>query len=197
MALFNKVVAGLQRLFPASGMGRHSPSELSDNVQLVHPFPSQAADLQSSSRVSFTSSTVVTPVLTIAPAVGEDPAAGTPSINAQVFDEWMLMHIGHTAAAGVVNRLRLSLLDPTGAAILLGIWNFDSNVTPFLPGYNAGVFVNGAFASPTQLMFPMRPVLVPPGWSLQVVGDTQAVAYNITLAGQVARRALADVPLWR
>lgn len=197
MALFSKVVAGLQRLFPASGQGRHSPSELSDNVQLVHPFPSQAADLQSSSRVSFTSAAALTPTLTIAPAVGEDPAAGTPSINAQVFDEWLIAHVGHTAAAGVVTRLRLSLVDPVGAAIILGIWNFDSNVTPFLPAYNGGVFVNGAFASPTQLMFLVRPLLVPPGWSIQIVGDTQAVAYTITFAGQVARRALADVPLWR
>jgi hypothetical protein len=196
MALFNRVVAGLQRLFPASGFSRHSPNELSDNVQLVHPFPSQAADLQSASRVTFGSGSSVTPALVISPAVGDDPSLGTPNINAQVFDEWMMMHVGHTAAAGVVNRIRLTIVDPLGGGIVLGSWAFDSNVIAFVPAYASAAWVaNGVVFN--HIIAPVRPVVVPPGWSLQLIGDTQAAAYVVSLAGLVARRALADVPLWR
>ena len=185
MTLFSKISVGLQTLFPSSGADVPRPRELTDVVHLVHPFPSQASDLQTTARSSFTSSTVVTPVLVV------------PAPPDGFFDEWTLGHVGHTAAAAVVNRLRLFLVDPAGASLILAVWNFDSNVTPNLPLFAAGVFVNGAFASPTQLMFPVRPLLVPPGWTLQVFGDTQGVAYNVTLAGLVIRRSLADVPLHR
>ncbi len=196
MALFNRVVAGLQRLFPASGTSRHSPNELSDNVQLVHPFPSQASNLQSSSRVSFTGAPALSPVLVVGPqtdVTSDDPSGGTPHINAQVFDEWMYMHIGHTAAAGVIPRLRMTLVDPAGAAIVIGEFMFDSAVIPFFPCYSTAVRTGAA----VEWIFPPRPVLVPPGWQIQILGDAQAVAYLITLAGLVARRSLADVPLWR
>jgi hypothetical protein len=44
---------------------------------------------------------------------------------------------------------------------------------------------------------PRRPLLVPPGWTLQLFGDTLGAAYTVTLAGIVIRRSLADVPLHR
>jgi hypothetical protein len=181
--MFSKPSVGLQNLFPSSGQEVPRPNELTSVVHLVHPFPSQASDLQTTARSSFTSTTVVTPTLLVPP-----PPDG-------FYDEWAIGHVGHTAAAGVVNRLRLFLADPAGGLIAIAVWNFDQNVTPNLPLFADGIFVNGAFASPTQLILPPRPLLVPPGWSIQVNGDNQAVAYNVTLAGLVIRRSLADVPL--
>ena len=185
MTLFSKLSVGLQTLFPSSGADVPRPNELTSVVHLVHPFPSQASDLQTTARSSFTSASAVTPGLVV------------PAPPDGFFDEWAIGHVGHTAAAAVVNRIRLFLVDVAGASIMLGVWNFDSNVTPNLPLFSSGIFVNGAFASPTQVMFPPRPLLVPPGWNLQLLGDTQGVAYTTTLAGIVIRRSLADVPLHR
>jgi len=185
VTLFSKISIGLQTLFPSSGAEVPRPNELTSVVHLVHPFPSQASDLQTTARSSFTSAAVVTPAL-IVPA----PPDG-------FFDEWTVGHVGHTMTAATVARIRLFLVDVAGASIALGVWNFDQAVTAFLPLFSSGVFVNGAFASPTQLLMPVRPLLVPPGWTLQLLGDTQGVAYTVTLAGIAIRRSLADVPLHR
>jgi hypothetical protein len=123
------------------------------------------------------------------------PVLVVPAPPQGFFHEWIHAHVGHTAAAGTVNRLRLGIVDPAGARVEVGVWNFDQNVTPFLPVFLSGCFVNGAFASPTQLLTPPRPLIVPPGWTIQVLGDTQAVAYTVTLAGIQIERPLADLPL--
>jgi hypothetical protein len=183
VTLFSKLAIGLQTLFPSSGADVPRPNELTDVVHLVHPYPSQASDLQTTARSSFSSASAVTPALLV------------PVVPDGFFEEWTVGHVA-TNFAGVT-RVRLSLVDVAGAAIVLGIWNFDSGTTLALPLYVSGIFVNGAFASPTQVMCPVRPILVPPGWHLELVGDTQGVAYVVTLAGLVIRRSLADVPLHR
>jgi hypothetical protein len=185
VTLFSKISVGLQTLFPSSGADVPRPRELTDVVHLVHPFPSQASDLQGTARTSLTSGASVTPALS------------TPATPDGFFDEWAVAHVGHTMTAATVARIRLSLADNSGGTIILGIWNFDQAVTGFLPVYASGIFVNGAFASPTQMILPERPILVAPGWHLELIGDTQGVAYTVTLAGLVFRRSLADVPLHR
>jgi hypothetical protein len=183
VTLFAKLSVGLQTLFPSSGADVPRPNELTSVVHLVHPFPSQASDLQTSARSSFSSASAVTPALLV------------PVVPDGFFDEWTIGHVASNFAG--VTRVRLNLVDVAGGAIALGIWNFDSGVTLALPLYTSGLFVNGAFASPTQMICPVRPILVPPGWHLELLGDTQAAAYIVTLAGLVVRRSLADVPLHR
>jgi hypothetical protein len=183
VTLFSKLSIGLQTLFPSSGADVPRPNELTSVVHLVHPYPSQASDLQTTARSSFTSAANVTPALVV------------PAPPDGFFDEWSVGHVGHTGVG--VTRIRLFLVDVAGASIALGLWNVDPAVQPFLPLYGSALFVNGAFASPTMVWCPVRPILVPPGWTLQLLGDTLGAAYTVTLAGIVIRRSLADVPLHR
>src|SRR5882672_1147854 len=106
---------GLQAVFPSSGTVVHEVTELRSDVQLVHPFPSQASDLETSNRQSFTSAANVTPVI-----------ASIPPQPDQTYDELVVGHVGHTFAGA--SRMRLSLVDPAGAAVVVGLWSFDSGV---------------------------------------------------------------------
>jgi len=183
VTLFSKLSVGLQTLFPSSGSDVPRPNELTSVVHLVHPYPSQASDLQTTARSTFTGGAAVTPFV------------NTPVVPDAFFEEWTIGHVGHTGAG--VTRVRLRLVDNTGAVIELGVWNFDQTVLGFMPLYIDTIFVNAAFASPTQVITPIRPILVPPGWNLQLLGDNQGVAYTVTIAGLVIRRSIADVPLHR
>jgi len=177
LTLFSKISVGLQTLFPSSGADVPRPNELTSVVHLVHPYPSQASNLQTTARSSFTGTAAVTPFV------------NTPVVEDAFFEEWTVGHIGHTAA--VASRVKLSLLDNTGSTILLGIWSFDPAAVGFLPLYGMPIGASGVIVSP------MRPIIVPPGWQLQLLGDNQAAAYTVTIAGLVIRRSIADVPLHR
>lgn len=184
MGEFTKTKRGLQQLFPSSGTVVHEVSELREDVQLVHPFPSQAADLETTARQSFTSGANVTPF------------ANTGTVPDQFFDEWLSAHVGHTFAG--VTRLTLSLFDPAGVTIVIGMWQWDaSGANPgFVPlfGESSMGVLPGANSF---VMLPPRPIVIPPGWQLQLLGQTQGVAYTVTIAGLAVRRPLADVPLFR
>jgi hypothetical protein len=196
MALFTRVIAGLQGLFPASGGTRHSPSELSDNVQLVHPFPSQAADLDGARVVEFISAASVTPVLVIPPAAGNDPGNGPPLVNSQQYDEWVLGDVRHTAAGGANPILSLSLNASGGLTTKIGVWSWDDAqaYAGIVPLYVEGIVVGGGL---TVAAVPKRPIIVPPGWTIIFQGNTQAVAYDVRIRILVIRRFMADVPLFR
>ncbi len=180
MGEFTKLKRGLQLLFPSSGTVVHEVTELRSDVQLVHPFPSQASDLETAARQSFTSASALTPVLATIPVQPD-----------QTYDELIMGHVGHTFAG--VSRVRVSLIDPSGAAVVVGIWSWDSTVEGFLPLYAAAQAQN-VFSI---VSVPPRSILVPSGWSIQAFGQTQAAAYTITLAFVATRRPLADVPLYR
>jgi len=175
---FAKIKRGLQALFPSSGTVVHDVSELRSDIQLVHPFPSQAADLETSSRQSFTSAAALSPVI-----------ASIPAQPQETYDDLIIGHVGHSFAG--MSRVRVNLVDPAGGAIVMGIVAFDSTVEGFVP-----LFATTQPGNPAA-MSPVRPILVPPGWSIQAFGQTQAVAYTITLAFMAIRRPLADVPLFR
>ena len=196
MAGFSRVIAGLQRLFPASGGARHSPSELTDNVQLVHPFPSQAADLDGARVVEFLSASSVAPVLTIAPAAGDDPANGTPAVNSQQYDEWIAGDVRHTAAAAANPILTLLLNAGGGLTFKAGVWSWDDAqaYAGIVPLFVDSIVVGGGL---TVAAAPKRPILIPPGWNVALVGNVQGVAYTVGLRLLVVRRFMADVPLFR
>jgi len=192
---FAKVAAGLQRLFPSSGRAVARPQELSEIVQLVHPFPSQAADLQRAQRFQFVSTNSVVPTLVIAPAPGLDPAAGTPSADSESFDEWIYGDVTHNSAAGTAARIDIALRDVVGGITRVGLYQWDAQTAgnaQFIPLFPIGVQFAGAFNAPM-----IRPLLVPPGWTVFAIGNTQAVAYQFTLNVVIVRRPLADIPLFR
>jgi hypothetical protein len=195
VSAFAKIAAGLQLLFPSSDRSVPRPSELSEVVQLVHPFPSQASDLQRARIVAFTSTNSVAPTLVVAPAAGDDVSLGPPSADQPQYDEWLFGEITHNAAAGVAARIDVALRDPIGSLARVGLYQWDSGTAgnpqniPLMP---AAVQYAGAFNAPM-----LRPLLVPAGWTWFAIGNTQAVAYQFTLRIGIVRRSYADVPLFR
>jgi len=181
MARFALPPRTLQALFPSSSPQTHAPDMLLDEVALVHPFPSQALELEEAALSSDTSTNVVAPILAL------------PDVPAGVFDEIIFGDVLHTGAAGVRPILSLFIVDPTGAATLLGLWQWDSAILVSVPLFSSGSFATTAL----DAMSPPRPLICPPGWNLQLQGTTQAVAYQIRLARLALRRPLADVPLFR
>lgn len=176
MGEFTKLKRGLQVLFPSSGTVVHEVTELRSDVQLVHPFPSQASDLESITRQTFGSASALTPFVTL------------PVQPPETYDEWIVAHVGHTF--GGLTRVTVSLVENTGAALVLAIVAWDSTGPGFIPLYGG-----------PQLQVPsvlaVRPIVVPPGWAIGIVGQTQAVAYTVSVGFLAARRPLADVPLFR
>jgi hypothetical protein len=181
MSLFARTSPGMQAMFPSSGYDIPRPKEVTDVVHLVKEFPARALDMQTATRQSFSSLSVVSPVIAFA------AGTGPPTQPQDTFDELVFGHIGHTFVG--FSRLRISLVDPSGAAVVQGLYRLDGAdpVGQFSPVYG-GLFNNNSTQCP-------RTILIPPGWQLQAFGETQAVAYIMTLAYYAARRPLVDMPL--
>lgn len=174
MSGFSRPNDNIQALFPSSGSGADAlpnPNELSEVVQLVKEYPSRISELANATLFQLLSTSAVSPLIN---------DANTPQ---GFVDEIWTASILHNFAGQ--SRVTVALIDPAGNGIVIGSVQWDTAAAASIPLFGT------ANSFPAMSILPPRPILVAPGWHLQVSGATQAAAYVVSLSGCRIRRPLA------
>lgn len=163
MPRFSRRVPGLQTLLPSSGAQIISPSEAGESVHFVHPYPGKLHGLVNVPQVQQTSAAALTPLVTVLPIVAQG-----------FIVEILAGDASHDSATTRI--LSFFLVDPAGLTVTVARAQQPTGLAAFPLYANAGGAAGASFASfGAQL-----PIIVPPGWRLDLGGDTAAAAYSIT-----------------
>ncbi len=193
MGRFTRRLRGLQSLFPSSDAVATQPSELSEHVNLVHPWPGRGIGLENVRLSELLSAPSVTPSRAFNPATdfGANVQAG----------EWIEIIAGDVSHDSVTARVvQLFLRSPNNINVIVARW------TGFLSGLTNGqasgfepLFgqrqMEPAVAVSSDVHLPPWPLIVPPGWSLLFQGDTAGAVWTITVNLVFAVHALVESPI--
>lgn len=188
MARFSRDNRRLQRLFPSSGTETPVPNEVTDTVFLTHEFPGRPWErLRTAQLVTNTALTPDANVIDLSsPGNFEDNQDG----------DWVEIIFGDISHDSVTSRaIQIIMQGPNGQNVFLARW--DGFISVFTPAQVSGfepLFV-GSGGTQTSIRSPVRPIVVPSGWRLRVLGDTAAAPYTITLVVAFCMHPLPERPL--
>lgn len=162
----------LDRVFPSSQAPGQGPNELTENVQLVHPWPGRGHRLDQQVYKSYTSAAALTPQL------------DTPAVP--LGDYWEIMSLNLFHSSGDDQTLYLSIVDPTSNLLIVG--RADAQGGGLIPIQCTDSVARGIM-TPT-------PLFVPGLWHIRVVGSLGLAVYTVGVRGIFLEHRLAEEPLY-
>lgn len=205
MAEFSRRIRTLQTVFPTSGTRVHEPNSLGDTVTPVYAFPPAADALE---RIR-TPAAVSTPALTPGMVFGFQDN-GEISVNPNgvvgtvagdnVYTEILWGDISHDSAT--IRAIQFFMQTRGSPVINTAIARWESFAQIRTSGQPSGffpIFVDSierqsTVAGDHYVLAPHRPLILPPGWKILVVGDTAGAVWSITIQMVVIVHPLAEPP---
>ncbi len=184
MSLFTRRIPLLERLFPSSGREVAGPLEVTDVVHLMHPWPGRTLGLLTCEQQQIVGASALTPTVSILEASAE---------------EWIEVLYGDISHNSATSRnLQLAIFNlVVSRNTFIGRWRNQTDVwTANAPGGFQPLFNMSAPGPLNEGLWlsPPRPLVIPPRYRLDLLGDTAGVAYALTAAVVFVRHLLHDPP---
>lgn len=193
MSRFSRAHPTLQDVFPSSGREQPRPNEVSEFVQLVHPFPGRGFSYLDTKVTGLNTATALAPSRDFSLQPGE--VLDLDVVAQRRLDRYTEIVGGDISHDSATARLvQLFLISQSGIAFAIARWAAFATIA--VAGSASGfepLFL--ATASAGERLNPTRPVIIPPGYRLRVVGDTAAAAYQITLTAHYVVHPFAEGPI--
>jgi len=184
---FARIAKGLQTLFPASGASPHAPSQVRDEVNLIHEFPGRVWQWERIERIAaVTTPSSLTGLLTILTAGVEE------------WVEILQASVSHDSVTSRNVEVGITFPGTIGATFVAKLFGMASAATPGQPSANEPLFgvPDSSGATLSDRVLPQRPLFLFPGSTLIIQSNpAAAAAFAFTVAVLFIRHPFPEVPL--
>lgn len=202
MAGFARLIKTLQLVFPSSGTETHSVDDLGETVVPVLDFPPSSISIERARLFQDNAPAVVTPQLNLGLSGNTSPATHKPDeLRASTapfissFDHYveiLAMDVSHDSATA--RGVQLLLRSPQNLNVFVARWtNMLAVLTPGQPSGFEPVLTHPTVATAgSDARTPSVPLCIPPGWVLQVLGNTAGAGYSVFVSLSYIAHPLAE-----